>query len=75
MLHPHRTDLLSAYLDHELGPLETSQVECQLASCEICQEIYTLYEWLNVRLRGACLCVSAPKELADRIRAFSLSVN
>jgi anti-sigma factor RsiW len=71
MLHAHRIDFLSAYLDRELGPLEASQVECQLASCELCQEIYTLYEWLNVRLRGACLCVSAPKELADRIRAFS----
>jgi anti-sigma factor RsiW len=73
MQHAHRTDLLSGYLDRELSPVETLQVERQLASCERCQEIYTQYEQINIRLRRAYLRVKAPTGLAERILALSKS--
>ena|ERR1700761_4294054 len=71
MQHTHSTDLLSGYLDRELGPVETFRVECQLASCRRCQEIYAMYQRLNIRLRRAFLCVEAPEYLAERIRILS----
>ncbi|WP_459710297.1 anti-sigma factor family protein [Paraburkholderia sp. 2C] len=71
MRHTHRSDLLSGYLDRELGPVETFWVEYQLATCKRCQEIYAVYEGLNMRLRSAYLCVEVPEELAERIRALS----
>lgn len=73
MPHAHRTDLLSGYLDRELSPVEALLVEHQLASCKRCQEIYTQYEQINIRLRLAYLRVKAPKGLAERILALSKS--
>ncbi|WP_413195027.1 anti-sigma factor family protein [Pararobbsia alpina] len=71
MRHAHNTDLLSGYLDRELGPAETFRVECQLASCRRCQEIYATYQKLNIRLRTAFLCVDAPEDLEERLRALA----
>lgn len=71
MQHTHRTDLLSGYLDRELGPVETFWVEYHLAGCKHCQEIYAAYKRLNIRVRSAYLSVEVPEELAERIRALS----
>jgi anti-sigma factor RsiW len=71
MQHAHRIDLLSGYLDRELSPVETLQVERQLAACKRCQEIYAQYEQINIRLRRAYLRVKAPEGLVERILALS----
>ena len=69
MDHEHASEVLSGYLDQELGLSEALEFERHLAGCEQCQEVYAQHRQLSAQLKQPGLRVEAPKELAMRIKA------
>jgi anti-sigma factor RsiW len=69
MDHDRALEMLSGYLDQELGLSESLEFERHLADCEQCQKIYMEQCELSAQLKQAGMRVEAPRELVARIES------
>lgn len=67
MDHKEAIELLSAYLDQELGVSDAIGVERHLASCSECQQEYSKLSEVSAQLKTHAAYFKAPSYLAQRI--------
>ncbi|HEU4387664.1 MAG TPA: anti-sigma factor [Blastocatellia bacterium] len=59
---------IDGYLDHELDPLRSLEIEDHLRVCSLCSERYHAHQALSENLRKESLYFKAPGELHSRIQ-------
>lgn len=64
----HLGEVVSAYLDGELPPLERRRAESHLAGCDLCRDELTDMMFVRARLRALPM-LELPPELASRAPA------
>jgi len=62
-------ELFSGYLDHELDPVRSLEVEQHLNDCVICSEKLKVQQALSNIVAGTALYHTAPAALEERVRA------
>ena len=67
-------ELISPYIDGELGLVKTTEIERHLQDCAVCMREYKNYSALRTGLRGAGLYFKAPEGLENRLRSAVRSV-
>ena len=60
--------LIDGYLDHELDPVRSSEIEDHLRGCFACSEAYESHRVLSKGLRTGALYFKAPGDLQKRIQ-------
>lgn len=69
MDHQEVLELLPAYVDQELGIVETLEMQRHLESCEDCQREYAAQRIVSARFKKEAAYFDAPAHLAHRINA------
>jgi len=83
LLHPkgddHITDLLSAYIDHQLSPAERAEVDRHLATCPACSRDLQTLQWTISLVRAVpqrpvprAFTLPVPAATPEQTRRFSL---
>lgn len=65
----HVSDLLSAYLDHELTDLERLQVENHLRACHTCRTLLDELSVLQITVSSVYQSAEAPDSIGQRVMA------
>ena len=60
--------LISPYLDHELDPARSAEVESHLHACDGCASVLKELEALRAAISGASLPFASPPDLERRVR-------
>jgi anti-sigma factor RsiW len=60
--------LIDGYLDRELDPVRSSEIEDHLRGCPACSQAYESHQVLSKGLRTGALYFNAPRDLQNRVQ-------
>jgi anti-sigma factor (TIGR02949 family) len=60
--------LISGYMDQELDPVRSSEIEDHLDECAACSKVYDNHQVINAALKTGSVYFKAPADLQKRIR-------
>ncbi len=63
------TELLHGFVDNELDPVRSLEIEQHLKGCEVCQRHYRQQQNLRKLIAGSSLYEDAPRRLRERVHA------
>src|SRR5262245_50253957 len=61
-------NLISGYMDQELDPVRSSEIEDHLHECVACSKVYANHQVLSAALRTGSVYFNAPADLQKRIQ-------
>jgi anti-sigma factor RsiW len=60
--------LIAGYLDHELDPVRSLEIEDHLHACAVCSQVYENHQVLSKGLRTGSVYFKAPADLQKRVQ-------